>query len=163
MKKFIALLLSTCGLLFSVVAEASEYNLSPHYEREIVKSTLKRPMSIEAKRDLNLFYKKMEHAYKKAKKENIIEEVDYMVSAYDLIPLTNYKTKNISGWEKSKKYRASALYDNYVIFVLEEDVIEIEDDRILIFTIDRVKYRSCIYRATKSKLKKDREKKNKIK
>lgn len=168
MKTVITLLLGVCGMLFSNVAEAYEYNLSPSYEREIVKSTVKRPMSIEAKRDLNVLYQKLERAYQKAKKEGIIEEVDYMVSAYDLNPHTNFltktgrinKTSNISGWTKSKEYSGKALYDNCVIFVLEEDVIDIEDDRILIFKLNGRTYRSCIYRATKSKLKKDREKKN---
>ncbi|MDO4752564.1 MAG: hypothetical protein Q4A24_10715 [Akkermansia sp.] len=141
--------------LSPVYTAAEEENLSPSFE-EII-SDVKRPMSIGGRKSFNMHMKKLEKIYKQKLKAGEIEEHDYIVGTQDLVNSQNSAKNNVEFTPKSRGYFDE---EEEVIFIMEEDVIEI-DRRVMKFRYDDKEYRTVIWKKTEFKAKKERDAKRK--
>ncbi len=153
MKKYIILAMS----LFTSVLFADIINLSPEFEKFLDDTS--RIMSKDGRRDFNTNINYLKKEYKKAKKEQLVEECDYVVAAFDLTRRSG-ASNNTTGFSKIQRrgyYNIKADNENEdVFFVLSDEVLS-EDGKVIRFQRGEREYVSCIYWKTEEKKKKERE------
>ena len=151
-------------MILSLSLHAGEVKkLTPEYEKFL--NTRPRPnITIEAKKKLNAYYKELDNARKElSTRGEFGGDYAYIVSAADLTPSYNYRSKNVENFTRGRYYFVNSnyamnLYDedseHPLLLVSEEDVVEIEDNRHLVFTLKNEKssakstFRSSVFRKT---------------
>lgn len=162
MKSLLALSLA---LFCSAALDAAEVvRLTPKYEQFL--DARPRPnLTIDAKRKLNGYYKQLDAAKKQlARKGEFGGEFAYIVAATDLRPEKNSQSGNVVNFHQGTYYFTNVhsyelnLFDkdsDYpLLLVDEEDVIDMEDNRHLVFSLARTRggqkttFRSSVFRKT---------------
>jgi len=146
--------------------------LTPKYEQFL--NERPRPnITIDAKRKLNGYYKQLDAARKQlARKGEFGGEYAYIVAATDLKPEKNSQSGNVTNFRQGTYYFTNVrsfelnLFDEKaeypLLLVAEEDVIDMEDNRHLVFSIARTKggekttFRSSVFRKTEQYEKKQK-------
>ena len=159
MKKIILSFVVSIVSCLSVFA-AEDVNLSPLYEKYVIKAKTKRLMTIEAKKDINEIHRQMDASYKEAKKEGLGEGLIYVVSTGDIVSTNGWFSKTIDGYNFFRTYSRLKSYDKYIILVYEDEIVEDNPkNRYIRFIKENTTYRSCIFRKvgnkTKTKIKND--------
>ena len=152
MKKYIILfVLFSGGMSFAVIV-----NLSPEFEDFLNKTS--RIMSKDGRRDFNQHINYLKREYKKAKKEGLIEECDYVVAAYDLARERG-DGNNTTGFEKRTHggYRIKGDNEEEDVFFVAADEVISDDGKTIRFQREDRQYVSNIYWKTEAKKKKERE------
>lgn len=152
MKKYITLLL----LFFSGITFADIVNLSPEFEKFL--NDTSRIMAKEGRRDFNKHINYLKKEYKKAQKEGLIEECDYVVAAYDLTRERG-DGNNTTGFTKATRgyYKIKADNEEDDVFFVGEDEVISDDGKTIRFQREDREYVSNIYWKTEAKKKKERE------
>lgn len=158
MKKIILSIVAGIVSCLSVFAE-EDVNLSPLYEKYVIKAKTKRLMTIEAKKDINEIHRHMDSSYKEAKKEGLGEGLMYVVCTGDIVSTNGWFSKTINGFRRYRNFTGD-YYDDNIILVYEDEIVEDNPkNRYIRFTKGNRIYRSCIFRKvgnkTKSKNKND--------
>lgn len=156
MSKFsIAIICFLCALS----SFAADINLTPSYEKYVVKAKTKRLMTIEAKKDINNIHRQMDASYKEAKREGLDEGLMYVVCTGDVVSTNGWFSKTIKGFNRYRNYTGGDAYDDNIILVYEDEVVEDNPKhRYIRFTKGTRTYRSCVYRKVGNKKKVKKEK-----
>ncbi len=153
MKKHVVFLMC----LFANVLFADIVNLSPEFEKFL--NDTSRIMSKDGRRDFNKNITYLKKEYNQAQKEQLIDECDYVVAAFDLSRRSG-AGNNTTGFSKVAKrgyYSIKADNKNNDVFFIQGDEVLSEDGKVINFQRDDREYVSCIYWKTEAKKKKERE------
>ncbi len=153
------------GIALALGLQAAEViKLTPEYEKFL--ETRPRPnITIEAKKKLNAYYKELDVARKALAREGEFGgDYAYIVSAADLKPSYNSRSKNVENFTRGRYYFVNSgrfsmnLFEedseHPLLLVSEEDVVEIESNRHLVFTLTEERtdkkqtFRSSVFRKT---------------
>ena len=158
MKKIILPIVAGIFSCLSVFA-AEDVNLSPLYEKYVIKAKTKRLMTIEAKKDINEIHRQMDASYKEAKKEGFGEGLIYVVCTGDIVSTNGWFSKTINGFRRYRNFTGD-YYDENIILVYEDEIVEDNPkNRYIRFIKGNRTYRSCIFRKVGSKTKTKNKKK----